>query len=150
MYGPPRFRVPQYSRMVDERRRPFIRGPMQLDEQPLDIKQVPLERIEEPPGLEVLRRGADGKSVLFDDIANPVPVRRYWAESEKPEGGVAAVGCREYGRIEELPAWVGEYRRHLVRNWPWHWVVRRGVEVASGLELAAEEAVERIEVSASG
>ena len=44
--------------MVDERLRPLVRRQVQLDEHPLDVEQVPLERVQEPARLQVLRRRA--------------------------------------------------------------------------------------------
>ena len=55
---PARLRVAQYARMVNERLRALVRGQVQLDEYTLNIVQIPLERVEEPARLKVLRRRA--------------------------------------------------------------------------------------------
>ena len=51
---PARLRVAQDAGVVDERLRPLVRCEVQLDEDPLDVEQVPLQRIEEPARLQVL------------------------------------------------------------------------------------------------
>ena len=56
--GPAGARVAQHAGVVDERLVVRVRGLVQLDERALHVLQVPLERVEEAPRLEVLRRCA--------------------------------------------------------------------------------------------
>ena len=69
-----------------------------------------------------VQKHSDGEDVhrdalVLDDVPDPEPVRRDGPEPEQPQRGVPAVGRREDGRAEELPAGVREDRgeRRLVR-----------------------------------
>lgn len=53
---PAGLRIAQDAGVVDERLWALVRGQVQLDQYPLDVVQVALERVEEPARLEVLRR----------------------------------------------------------------------------------------------
>jgi hypothetical protein len=60
-----RLGVSQNACVVDERRRAFIRRPVKLNEKPLDVKQISLERVEIPAGLQVFRRRAPVVGVVL-------------------------------------------------------------------------------------
>lgn len=60
----------------------------------------------------MLAAGADGDAVVFDDVAKTEAVAGGRAESELAEGRVAAVGGREDGVVDFVPAGVGEDGGH--------------------------------------
>ena len=53
-----RLRVAQDAGVVDERLGPLVRREVELDQDALDVEQVPLERVQEAARLQVLRRRA--------------------------------------------------------------------------------------------
>ena len=73
---PARLRVAQDALVVDERLRALVRGQVELDEDPLDVDQVALERVEEPARLEVLRRRASSHQAKIMSVSNVLPDER--------------------------------------------------------------------------
>ena len=130
---PPSLRVAQDALVVDERLRALVRGEVELDEDPLDVEQVALERVEEAARLEVLRRCASkgkGKkniskvlqekttfkdvhrdALILDDIPDPVPLSSDGRKPKQPERRVPPVRRREDRPVEYVPPVVREDRR---------------------------------------
>ena len=57
---------------------------------------------------------ADTDALVFDDISDSETIAGGRSEAEMSEGRVAAVGCREDGVVQLVPAAVGEEERHAV------------------------------------
>lgn len=90
-----------------------------------DLQEVALDGVDEALGLAVLAARADADPFVLDDVADAEAVTRRGAEAEVPQGGVTAVGCRQDGVIELVPAVVREDHGHVVV------VVARGRGVTS-------------------
>ena len=129
---PARLRVAQDALVIDERLRALVGGQVELDEDPLDVDQVALERVEEAAGLEVLRRCTstqvkDASSALvfetrptkhphrdalvLDDVPDPVALGGDRAEAKQAQRRVPAVRRGEDRPVEDEPSVVRENRR---------------------------------------
>ena len=123
--GTASLRVTQDTSMVDKWCRSFICLTVELDQHPLDIKQVTMNGVQEPSCLEMFRRSAarsgqcqridteepsplHRNAILLDDVPNAVPVSSNWSEAEQTKSGIAAVGGGEDRSVQDVPAMVGE------------------------------------------
>ena len=130
---PARLRVAQDALVIDERLRALVGGQVELDEDPLDVDQVALERVEEAAGLEVLRRRASSHqekvmlvtsfqekgenlnvhrdALVLDDVPDPVSLGGDGPETEQAQCRVPAVRRGEDRPVEDEPSVVRENRR---------------------------------------
>jgi len=78
--------------------------------------KVRFDALDVPLRLSMLAAGADGDGVVLDDVADAEAFAGGGAEAELAQGRVTAVGGREDGVVDLVPAAVGEEGRH-VRRW---------------------------------